>query len=331
MNWSEYKGISISDDWKAVAEVILQDAGIVMVMGGVDSGKSTLSRYLIYRFTSLSRMVAMIDCDVGQTHLGPPTTIGMMLYNNPWERFDNIRPDCMRFIGSTSPIRHLVEIVVSTRKLVDKALEMGAEVILVNTDGLIMGIPGTRLKLNQVDLLRPKYILALQESSEIEPLLMFIEKQDTTFIIRLRTSEKAVKKSPETRRTLREERYREYFLGAKNIKIPLSEVTFWGYEFGDCKDLMTDETERTAKLRNLLLGLGDAENYTLALGIFQDFDAKERCLKILTPLASRDLGRVRHVRLGDIRINPNGKECWIKDEQDEARDLRRWDHLSKNG
>lgn len=331
MNWSEYKGISISDDWKAAAEVIVRDAGIVMVMGGVDSGKSTLSRYLIYRLTSLNRLVAMVDCDVGQTHLGPPTTIGMMLYHNPWERFDNIRPDYMRFIGSTSPIRHLVEVVVSTRRLVDKALEMGAEVILVNTDGLIMGIPGTRLKMNQVDLLRPKYILALQESSEIEHLLTFIERQDTTSIMRLRTSEKAVKKSPETRRTFREERYREYFRGAKNTKIPLSGVTFWGYEFGDCKDLMTDETECTAKLRNLVLGLGDTENYTLALGIFQDFDAKEWCLRILTPLTSQDLGGVRHVRLGDIRIDSNGRECWIKNEQDEARDLLRRDHLSKNG
>jgi polynucleotide 5'-kinase involved in rRNA processing len=97
------KDISISPEWKAAAEMISRQAGIVLVIGVPGSGKSTLSRYLVYYLTHGHRTVALIDCDVGQTHLGPPTTIGMKLYKEPPDRLDTLQPDYMRFIGAPSP------------------------------------------------------------------------------------------------------------------------------------------------------------------------------------------------------------------------------------
>lgn len=294
------KDISIPRDWKAAAEVILEQTGIVMVMGLPDSGKSTLSRYLVHHLTQANRIVALIDCDVGQNHLGPPTTIGMAIYRGPFKKFDTIKPRYMRFIGATSPVGHILEIVVATRKMTDRALGLGAEVVIVNTGGLILGAKGFKLKLNQVDLLCPKYILALEHSSEIEHLLASLEKQRVS-IIRLTISQKAQKRSSEARRHFREQRYRRYFRQSRVMRIPFSQVAIRGHIWN-----ATIEEEK-----NLLLGLCDSENYALALGILQECNPKDHYLHILTPLSPQNLGMVRIVHLGDIRIYPTYQEAHI--------------------
>ena len=302
------KSISTSREWKAAAETISKQTGIFLVVGVPDSGKSTLSRYLVHYLTHANRIVGLIDCDVGQTHLGPPTTIGMMLYAQPTAQFDTLEPYCMRFIGSTSPIGHLLDIVVGTKKMADRALNSGAEVVIVNTSGLILGVSGADLKLNQIDLLCPKYVLALQESSEIEHLLTCLEKRHTVSILRLPISEHAQKRTPEVRRRFRENKYREYFKGSQMVQLLLSELSLqgdiWYRERGVHVDAM----------KNLLLGLCDSENYALALGILEKFDLTENSIHIITPLTSRDGEKVRTVQLGEIKIYGDGQEdyVWIK-------------------
>jgi polynucleotide 5'-hydroxyl-kinase GRC3/NOL9 len=226
----------------------------------------------------------------------------MMLYSEPTDRFDTVKPHFMRFIGTTSPIGHLLEIVVGTRKMADKALSSGAKVVIVNTSGLILGFAGARLKLNQVDLLRPRYILALQQASEIEHLLTPLERRQSISIIRVPVSEHAQKRSPEVRRCFREKRYREYFRGSEMLEIPISQVGLEG-------NIWTQETSVNIDgLQNLLLGLCDSENYVLALGILKKFDLQGGALKILTPLNPKDGGRVRTVQLGRIKVHPDGEE-----------------------
>lgn len=296
------KTISISPRWKAAAEAISRESGISLVVGVPDSGKSTLSRYLTHYLTHANRIVALIDCDVGQTHLGPPTTLGMMLYTNPTDPCDTLKPHHMRFIGATSPSGHLLDIVVATKKMADKALNSGAEVVIVNTSGLILGVAGAELKLNKLDLLCPKYVLALQESSEIEHLLTYLEKRHTMSIFRLPISAHARKRPPEVRRRFREEKYREYFKESQIVKMPLSQVGPKGYVW------WRERNVRIGAVKNLLLGLCDAENCLLALGILQEFDLQQRSVHILTPLSSRDGDKVRTVQLGEIKIHPDGQE-----------------------
>ena len=296
------KTISISPGWKAVAEAIFQETGIFLVAGVPDSGKSTLSRYLVHYLTHANRIVALIDCDVGQTHLGPPTTLGMMLYTNPTDSCDTLKPHHMRFIGATSPSGHLLDIVVGAKKMTDKALTSGAEVIIVNTSGLILGIAGAQLKLNKVDLLCPKYILALQESSEIEHLLTYLEKRRSVSLFRLPVPVDARKRSPEVRRRFRQAKYKEYFKGSQIVKMPLSRLGPKGYVWCQERNVRIDA------IKNLLLGLCDPEDSLLALGILQGFDLQERSLNILTPLTSKDGEKLTTIQLGEIKVDPSGEE-----------------------
>jgi polynucleotide 5'-hydroxyl-kinase GRC3/NOL9 len=296
------KNISICPEWKAAAETISKSSGISLVVGIPDSGKSTLSMYLTHYLTHADRIVALIDCDVGQTHLGPPTTLGMMLYTEPTDPSDTLEPHHLRFIGATSPPGHLLDIVVATKKMADKAMNSGVEAVIVNTSGLILGVAGARLKLNKTDLLCPKYVLALQETSEIEHLLRYLEKRHTISIFRLPISAHARKRPLEVRRRFREEKYREYFKGSQIVKMPLSQI--------DPKDYVwcRERNVRIDSVRDLLVGLCDSQNYLLALGVLQEFAAEERCLQILTPLSPKDGEKVRTVQLGEIKIHPDGQE-----------------------
>jgi polynucleotide 5'-hydroxyl-kinase GRC3/NOL9 len=299
------KGIDISPEWQAAAEHVSQDPGIYLVVGVPDSGKSTLSRFLVRYLTNARRTVALIDCDVGQTILGPPTTIGMMLYPEPTDQVDTLEPDCMRFIGATSPIGHLLETIGGAKRMADKALSEQAEVVVINTSGLILGVPGTELKLNKVDLLCPRCVLALQESSQIEPLLSHLERRPGLSVVRLPISNHARKRPLEVRRRLREEKYRQYFQETRMVKMPISQIG------SDGQVLSRDMNVPIDAMKNLLLGLCDSENYLLALGILQDLNLAEQSLHILTPLNSEVDGKVARIQVGEIKIHPDGQEEYV--------------------
>jgi polynucleotide 5'-hydroxyl-kinase GRC3/NOL9 len=296
------KDISISPEWKAAAEMISRQAGIVLVIGVPGSGKSTLSRYLVYYLTHGHRTVALIDCDVGQTHLGPPTTIGMKLYKEPPDRLDTLQPDYMRFIGAPSPVGHISEVVHGTKWLSDNARHEGAEGVIINTSGLILGPAGAELKLSKVDVVAPEYVLALQESSEIESLLMDITRRSPVSITRLPVSDDARNRSLEVRRRLREEKYRVYFKDAKTMELPVSLVDLSRYGHDRERKIASNKEE------NMLLGLCDQEGCALALGILQKWDLKDESIDILTPLAAADSKKVASVRFGDIKVHPDGVE-----------------------
>lgn len=296
------KDISISPEWKAAAEMISRQAGIVLVIGIPGSGKSTLSRYLVHCLTHGHRTVALIDCDVGQTHLGPPTTIGMSLYKVPPDRLDTLQPDYMRFVGAPSPVGHISDVVHGTKLLSDKALHGGGEGVIINTSGLILGAAGAELKLSKVDVVAPQCVLALQESSEIESLLMDIKRRHSASITRLPVSDDAQNRSLEVRRRLREEKYRAYFKDAKTVKLPASlvDLSRCGHD--------RQRTIASNKEPNVLLGLCDPGGYALALGILQTWDAKDRSMHILTPLSAANREKIASVLFGDIKVHPDGVE-----------------------
>jgi polynucleotide 5'-hydroxyl-kinase GRC3/NOL9 len=296
------KDISISPEWEVAAERISRQAGIVLVIGVPGSGKSTLSRYLVHCFIHGHGTVALIDCDLGQTHLGPPTTIGMSLYKKPPDRLDTLQPDYMRFIGAPSPVGHISDVVHGTKWLSDKARHGGAEGVIINTSGLILGAASAELKLRKVDVVAPQYVLALQESSEIESLLMDVTRRNPASITRLPVSHDAQKRSLEARRRFREEKYRAYFKDAKTVKLPVSLMDLSRYGHDRERNIASN------KEKNVLLGLCDQGGCALALGILQAWDVNDESMHILTPLSAADRKKVGSVQFGDIKVHPDGVE-----------------------
>src|SRR6185503_14933522 len=76
---------------------------VVMLVGATDTGKSTFSTYLANVALESGFVPAIIDGDIGQGDLGPPTSIGAVILSKQTIDLRDIICNLFEFVGSTSP------------------------------------------------------------------------------------------------------------------------------------------------------------------------------------------------------------------------------------
>jgi polynucleotide 5'-hydroxyl-kinase GRC3/NOL9 len=135
-------------------------------------------------------------------------------------------PRCLFFVGSTSPPGHFLPHILGTQTLVQSAINQGAEIVLVDTTGLISGAAAASLKWHKLQAIRPQHLLALQRQGELEPILHLMEGQADMQIHRLPVSARVARRSHATRRAYREERFREYFASASQHDLQWKDLRF---------------------------------------------------------------------------------------------------------
>lgn len=229
--------------WEEAARLFLEQDGTVMVLGAPDTGKSTLSRYLIYRAFAAGERVALVDLDLGQSHLGPPATLGLGLFPPRRPGDDSLSPEGWYFIGQTSPVGAILEVVVGCRFLVDQAARQGVGRVVVNSSGLVHGPAALRLKRAQLELLNPTLIFALEQGQELEPLLLALGVAKASWLLRLPVSSRLFRRTPEERRRYREERFRRYFQGARRLTLPWRSLVWEGLTWGQGEPLKATALE----------------------------------------------------------------------------------------
>ena len=81
----------MSDRYARLVEQVLDDPGAVLLLGSMDSGKTTFARALLAGAVDRGIPAAYLDTDVGRTTVGPPTTIGLKHSFHPtfFVRVDN--------------------------------------------------------------------------------------------------------------------------------------------------------------------------------------------------------------------------------------------------
>ncbi len=261
------KNLDIPPEWDAAAARFLDKGGAAMVLGGPDTGKSTLSRYLIYRVFAAGKPAALVDLDVGQSHLGPPAALGLGLFPPRFPGDDSLFPDGLYFVGQTSPVGAVLEITVGCRTLADQAWDHGVRHIVVNTSGLVQGPAAFRLKPPQTELLRPSLILALARERELDCLLRAMGAGEGWDARLLPVSVRTTRKSMEARRAYREARFREYFARARRRSLVLQKISWRGVPLSQGRLLEQNELERYADVLGtpVLLGESDGRRTVLLL------------------------------------------------------------------
>src|SRR5438128_583015 len=166
------------DGYDVVVERIAASARVVMLVGGLDTGKTTLGRTLARAALEEGRRVAYLDADVGQKAVGPPTAVTLRLVDDPADLIPEAmdRMDGLHFVGATSPQGQLLPLVVGAGRLLARAVEDGADLVVVDTSGLVSGVYGQILKYHKIELLRPDVVIGLQRGEELEPLLGIIQR-----------------------------------------------------------------------------------------------------------------------------------------------------------
>ncbi len=127
---------TIPTRWREASEIIRQVKGVAVILGEVDSGKSTLCTFLANECFHDGTPISIVDGDVGQADIGPPTTISMSILRHHVFSLKEVKPDTSLFMGDTSPTLIPDKLTRGLVGLRDLAKSQ-SEVTLINTDGWV--------------------------------------------------------------------------------------------------------------------------------------------------------------------------------------------------
>lgn len=199
---------------------------MTVVIGDIDVGKTTFVTYLANGLLAGGFRVGIVDADVGQSEIGPPTTIGLGRVVRSLERPSDAELIALRFVGATSAVRDVLAAVVGTTSIAERARAFGLERIVVDTSGLVRGDLGRRLKQAKIDLLRPDIVVALQRAGECEPILRLYDRSSRPRVFRMPALAAARTRTHDERRRHRERALAAHFASSRRVTLDPACVTF---------------------------------------------------------------------------------------------------------
>jgi polynucleotide 5'-hydroxyl-kinase GRC3/NOL9 len=290
--------ISAPKEWFELLDLLEEGKGIAILLGATDTGKSTLAKFLISHLCKRGLKVGLVDADIGQSFLGPPATIGLSVFKShpDWEVI--LSPPEIFFVGSTTPEGHFPIHLKGVKTMVDKGSSYGPDGILVDTTGFVLGEAGKELKRRKIDLVSPRFILALQKDDELEPILEQYKESPLYKIYRLPLSEQVRPKSLEERRANRTNKFRDYFKYSVIQELAMEGVQIEGEVLDPSGALLP--LDWALRINGLLIGLKDENDHTLALGLIRNYSQEKKVLRVFTPL--QEIQRVKTVQLSSLRL-----------------------------
>jgi len=283
-------GIRIDRHWRELAAEIRETPGerIVYVIGAVNRGKTTFCRYLCKSLGGVEA-VAYIDCDPGQSSVGPPATIGMQ--EKRGEDRGSV-PDLLYFIGSTSPRGHLLPCLSGTKRLVEKAKARGDRIMVLDSSGFVLPDAAREFQFHVIDLIQPDFLVAFQVERELEGLLKNFTAHPRIGIRRMQVSQAVKPRTPIQRQRHRDALFRSYFSGAFLQKVRISDKGVRGIIPG---------IAGPGALRGLLTAVCSREHFLVSLGIAVSYDAHEQTVSILAPAFDHE--EIAAVHFGSISLD----------------------------
>jgi len=328
------EGSTIPGSWIECAEKTAgDDARLVAIVGGTDSGKTSLATFLVNYYLNFQGEVGVVDGDPGQNDLGVPGTVSAGVASKGLSDLCQVRPEVIEFIGLTTPETSAEELNDSITRVVRRLSEKGVRKIVLNTDGWISQT-GLKRKAELMNIVKPCFIISLLRDEDY----MFFEKEvNRGFeIIRVEAPSYVKRRSRVQRRLLRILNYRRHFAKSKIVKKSIGEVTFVNHPFlkgepttppenvrrglevleaksymgrtyvrtrGDVEEPVFIETGGTRVVvlgenweRNLLVGLAKGDVF-LGVGLIESFTTEEVVVK--TPLSSG----FDSIKLGEIKLD----------------------------
>jgi polynucleotide 5'-hydroxyl-kinase GRC3/NOL9 len=288
----EIEGSTIPASWSVAAEALAEmEQGKVMVIGATDVGKSTFCTYLANRMLKDGLRVRVVDADIGQADIGPPTTIGSSVPKSFLSSLIDLEPDALIFIGHTSPKQVEIKLTQGIQRLISRGDHDSLTVI--NTDGWVLDPEAISYKINMINAIKPDLVVGLAAHSELQPLLSASHAHS----LRINTAEEILKRSRSDRRQIRVASYRRYLEGGKAQTIPLNGVSVLAP-----REFPSIQASTNRELKGLVVGLLDDNGYMLQLGIFMSLESEGM------RVYSRSVEGVRKMDFGYVKLSTDGTE-----------------------
>jgi polynucleotide 5'-hydroxyl-kinase GRC3/NOL9 len=327
------EGSTMPSSWMECAEkTVGEEAPLVAIVGGVDSGKTSLATLLANYYLNFHGEIGIVDGDLGQNDLGVPGTVSAGVVNKGISDLSQVKPEVIEFVGSTAPEWSVSDLNDAVVKAIKRIWEMGIRKIVLNTDGWVDS-GGLKHKVELVKIVKPSFVVSLLEE---EHAILFTRDVDPSIkIIQVEKPPYVKRRSRMHRRFLRMQSYRRYFKRLRLVRISFKEAKFVEHPFLNGEPFEVSEelvkklgiTEARSYMgivyartkqeleepvmigidgkiillgenweRGLLVGLG-RENKTLGVGVIEEIRESEIVVK--TPLASK----FDWVELGEIKLD----------------------------
>jgi polynucleotide 5'-hydroxyl-kinase GRC3/NOL9 len=287
----EVGGSTIPASWRVAADALVEmEKGKVILIGMTDVGKSTLSTYLTNKLLGKQLSLHIIDGDIGQADIGPPTTIGYSTPTTSISSLVELKPESIIFIGHTNASQVERKIIDGIRRLSNRAQD---SLTIINTDGWVLDPAAISYKIRMITATEPDLVIGLATGAELQPILSGSRART----LDVETAKDVLARSRSDRRETRIAGYRRFLEGARTRTISLRTV-----------DLSTPvgfppvHGPKAQELNSLIVGLLDGDGYMLEIGVFMGFandTARIYC---------RSVERVHKIEVGYVRLSKDGTE-----------------------
>lgn len=279
----------MSGDWaEKIAEKLtsrdLMRAGICLILGAADTGKTTLAAALTWRLAR-SRPVGVIDADVGQSHIGPPSTVGWAVVEKPEVDLSQLRLGGISFVGDITPVGHLLQLTAAITQCVQQVSKV-TDLIVIDTPGFISGPAASALWWTVQRILRPKLILAVQRDKELSYILAGL-KNVGSHIEHVKAPPEIPIKSPQARRRYRQDKFKRCFQDSQLYNISLSDVAIQG-----------GRNLKGEILIGRLVALRDEKGIDVAIGMIDDWQDDKDIVVMKSP--QLDISQIRCLVIGNV-------------------------------
>ena len=235
----EVDGDTIPLSWTTSCEELMKITAkpvVALVLGTVDSGKSSFCTYLANKALTEKRKVAILDGDLGQSDIGPPCTVAYSPVAKRITDLFNLQAKNAVFVGDTSPGRVTGGVIEGMLALKKESLARSPDLMIVNTDGWIEGDCAVSYKLELVRALAPHMVFCIQQKDELAPIYNALS--DVQKIV-VESPQTVRQRDAEKRKNLRELGYIKYLRGSKVQSLSLGWVKVEGSQLcGLCKTHM---------------------------------------------------------------------------------------------
>ncbi len=232
----------VIDDWINVAEIIMKDVEggerlRVVIMGPPESGKTTLSAFIVNYLRDRGVKSCLVEGDVGQEDLAMPATVAMTIVERPfiWQRELSFQE--FRFVGCISPRNCELGVISALMDLTSSALSRGCRAVVVNTDGWVSG-DGVNYKIELIKWVRPTHIVSLNPKLSS---LMTLAFRGLVKVLNAKSPVTVRTRSREERQRLRSEAYRRYFINSSVRTVRASEVGLIRVQPFNCEQASMNE------------------------------------------------------------------------------------------
>ncbi|MCS7136434.1 MAG: Clp1/GlmU family protein [Nitrososphaerota archaeon] len=293
---------TVPEDWKTLVSQVVKNHKKIVVMGGTDSGKTSLTTFIINSLLNEGKKASLVDLDLGQSNICPPTTIGSVLTTKQIPDIYQLKADFIAPVGFTSPSFVREYHLKKTGELLSYAAGEGDHTV-IDCDGWIEGKDAEEHKINLLNVIKPSLVIFLEKSQEkVESYCKEIGIECAV----VDKSEYVHKRDHEARKRLRESSFRRYLKDGSIKTVPLSWLKLSTIP-AEAHNVAINPLQHVKSLVDayntqatvvpalnvdslsknkvgVLSYLFDADERCLGIGLVSDIDTKRNAIKIYSKL-----------------------------------------------